>query len=108
LPADLEILHHRQLGEDAAVFRHVAQAKARDLVRRQMVDARTFEGDLALARWHQPHDRLERRRLAGAVAAEQRHDLAGAGFQRNAVENMSAAVVGVEIRHREHQCALPR
>ena len=49
-----------------------------------------------------------RRRLAGAVAAEQRHDLAGRRLQRHAVQDVGAAVIGVQVPDREHQCALPR
>ena len=44
-----------------------------------------------------PMDRLQRRRLAGAVAAQQRHHLALADGETHAVENVRFAVPGVEI-----------
>ena len=58
--------------------------------------------DLAARRRHQPHDRLHRRRLAGAVAAEQRHHLARPRLERDAVQDMGAAVIGVQVLHGEH------
>ena len=49
LAADLEILHHRQLGEDAPLLRHIAQAEPGDAVGRQAVDAPAGEAHLAAA-----------------------------------------------------------
>ena len=55
-----------------------------------------FEQHRALARPHQAHDGLERRRLADAVAAEQADDLAGADLQRDAMQDVALAVIGVQ------------
>ena len=45
---------------------------------------------------HQPGQRLQQRRLARAVAAEQRHDLAFAHVERRVVEDVALAVEGVD------------
>ena len=42
--ADLEVLGHRQLGEQPAALRHIGDAVARHLVRRQAVDPRRRPG----------------------------------------------------------------
>ena len=51
---------------------------------------------LPLAPRHQAHDRLHRRGLAGAVAAEQGHHLALAHVEVDAVQNVALAVPGVQ------------
>jgi hypothetical protein len=69
LAPDLEVLGHREVGEDAPVLGHVAEAESRDLVRRAPVDARASKRTSPSA-LDEAHQRLERSRLAGAVAAE--------------------------------------
>ena len=68
-------------------------------------DLAALEGDRALAPRHDAHDRPQRGRLAGAVAAEQRHDLAGRDVERHAVQHVGFAVPGVEIAHGEERGA---
>ena len=95
--ADVEVLHDGEVGEDAPVLRHVAEAEPGDAVRRQPLDvAGRGTRSLALARPHQAHDGLHRRRLAGAVAAEQGHHLAAPTSSDDAVQDVRAAVAGVE------------
>ena len=75
--AELEVLPHRQLGEDAAPFRHQRDPGLHDLVRRQREQVLSVEGDArARLRMDQPGDGLEQGRLAGAVGAEHHDDLA--------------------------------
>ena len=101
LAADLEVLRHRELGEDAPVLRHVAEARAGRCGRAAGASMLAAgEAHLARGRRHQAHDRLHRRRLAGAVAAEQRHHLAGRRLERHAEQDVGAAVVGVQVRRR--------
>ena len=45
--ADLEVLRHRQLGEEAAALRHPGDALARHPVGGQAVEAGAVEADLA-------------------------------------------------------------
>jgi len=49
----------------------------------------------------QPHDRPERGRFAGPVAAHERRDLAPAQAQRHPEEHLRAAVKGVKSLHVE-------
>ena len=50
-------------------------------------------------------DRLQRRGLAGAVAAEQRHDLARLHVEAHAVQDVALAVPAVEVAHGEQRRA---
>jgi hypothetical protein len=76
LAPDLEVLRHGQAGEDAAVLRDVAEPEAGDLVGLEGGEIVLVEAHRAGGGSNQPHDRLERGRLACAVAAEERDDLA--------------------------------
>ena len=73
--AELEVLGDRHAGEQAAALRHVAETEARDLGRGQPGEIGAVEADLAGRGRRDADQRLQQRRLAGAVAAEQRHDL---------------------------------
>ena len=77
LAADLEILQHRQVGEDAPVLRHEAEPAARDLDTASAARCRRRRSAPCRARRAiRPMMRLHGGRLAGAVAAHQRHHLA--------------------------------
>ena len=62
-----------------------------------MGDRPALEQDAALARMDEAHDRFQRRALADAVAAEEAHHLASADFERHPVQDMTLAVVSVDI-----------
>ena len=55
-----------------------------------------LEEDAAGGGRNQPHDRLERRRFAGPVAAEQRDDLAGLGLEGDTMQDLRSPVVDIE------------
>ena len=95
--AGAQVLHHREQAEDAAVLRHVADAEPRQAMRRQAGDGGAVEENAALARLHQAHDRLQGRALADAVAAEQADHLAGPDLERDAVQDVALAVIGVQV-----------
>jgi hypothetical protein len=101
-----QILPHGEPGEDRAVFRHVAQATARDVVRPQTVDALALEANRPDRR-HFADDRLDRRRAAGAVAAQQAHDLALADVQGHALQDVALAVIGVKVGDVKHPRRFP-
>ena len=61
----------------------------------QRVVSRAEDRDAAFARRREPHQAAQRRGLAGAVAAEQRGDLAFGDFEADAVQDVALAVVGV-------------
>src|SRR6267142_5356722 len=92
-----EVLLDGEAREDAALLRTEGEPEPRDLIRRQADQLAALQADRAPPAAHDAHDRLEGRRLAGAVAAQQRHRLAGADLEADAVEHMRLAVPGVEI-----------
>src|SRR5262249_10513337 len=92
----LQIVLDREVGEDLAALGHVADTERGDLGGRHAARLPAEDLDAALARRRQPHDAAQRRRLAGAVAAEQRHDLAFADLEADAVQDVALAVIGME------------
>src|SRR4051794_1111024 len=62
-----------------------------------MGDRTALEQDAALARMDEAHDGLQGRALADAVAAEEAHHLAPADFERHPVQDMTLAVVGMDV-----------
>src|SRR3546814_4854046 len=69
----LQVLFHRQAGDDAAVLRHQADADARRLEGLHLVQRLVVEPDLAMTqvRLSKARNAAQRRSLAGAVAPEQ-------------------------------------
>ena len=84
----------RSSGQIAMPARAMARARQAD----QLAAA---ELDRALALAEDAHDRLQRRGLAGAVAAEERHDLAVGDLEADAVQHVAFAVPAFEVAHRE-------
>ena len=104
--ADLEVLPHRHVGEDVRELRHDVHAQLRDRVGPQadqvVSRARSVaKDDRAAARRHQPVDRLEQRRFAGAVRPDHRDDGAARHVDRNAVQHVLVAVAADEVAHGE-------
>ena len=97
--AEPEVLLDGELGEDAAALGHERDARA---ARRSRARARgascPCEQDLAAARRHEPHDRVQRRRLAGAVRPDQADDLAASTSSDEVAHGGDAAVGDVERR----------
>jgi len=75
----------------------LAAADASQPIRREAGDVAPFEPYVAFGMAHQPHDRLERRRLADAVPPEQPDNLAGADLDRHAVQDVGLAVIGMDV-----------
>ena len=74
--AELEILAHREVGEHAAPFRHLHQPGLDDAHGGCARDVGAVEADRAAERPVEAGNVVVEGRLAGAVAAQQRHDLA--------------------------------
>src|SRR4029077_18879484 len=74
--ADLEILADAEIGEDAAALRHLDEAARDDGGGRGAGDLAAGEFYASRARPKQPGEHVVERRLAGAVAAQHRDDLA--------------------------------
>ena len=73
---------------------------------RGMRDVVALEADPAVPLMVQPVDRPQRGRLAGAVRTEQRHDLAVVDVDRDPLERVDGAVVGVDVLELENRLAL--
>src|SRR5262249_7855878 len=94
---------HGEQAEDPPLLRHPGDAEPGERVRRDALEIATLERDPAAGAARHAHDRLERRRLAHSVAAEQADDLAGADLDRHAVQHVGFSVVGVDVLEDEHQ-----
>ncbi|GAO25667.1 hypothetical protein ALISP_5487 [Alicycliphilus sp. B1] len=83
---------------------HEADAALRHLVRGEPVRGLAAEAHLPLRGLHHARDGFERGGLACAVAAQQGDELAVAYAQRDALQHVALAVVGVDVLHREKRC----
>ena len=109
--AEREVFSNGQPGEQPSTLRHQADAESGDLLRSFAVDALGAEQHASGGRPDETHDALEGRRLAGAVAAEERHDLVLADAKRDVVQHVALAVeridrVDLDDRRRVHFRAL--
>ena len=75
--AEQHIVVNREEGKEPPALEDVRDPKARAGVGGLVVDAPPLETDAARARAQQPRDRVDERRFAGAVRAENGDDLAG-------------------------------
>ena len=89
--------------EDLPVLGHIGQALARHHIGRPAGHLVAAEADMApFGRGH-AGDRLHRRALAGAVAAQQRHCLAALQLQANTEQDLASAVENVDAFDRQHR-----
>ena len=91
---DAQIVLHRHAGEQPAAFGHDRDAVGHHAVRLRAADRTAVEAHHLGRDAQQPHDRFEQRRLAGAVGADQRDDLAGGDLEIDAVERLEIAIAG--------------
>ena len=94
----LEVLVDGQVLEHLAALGHQHDAEAGDVMRRPVLDAPALVEDAALGdarvvEAEEARDGPQRRGLAGAVGAEQRHDAAARTRQRHALHRGDHAVV---------------
>ncbi|MFK4700966.1 hypothetical protein ABIF42_006560 [Bradyrhizobium diazoefficiens] len=97
----LEVLRHAHAREDAPSLRRLRDAQMRDLVGGHVGDVAAFVQDLAGTGPRLAEDGHHQRRLAGAVGADQRHDLAGIDFDVDALQRLDLAVGGAKAADRE-------
>src|SRR5690606_6400453 len=76
-----EMLVDRQVGEHLTAFGNMDETAPYDMRARTPVDALAVEQHLSFLRLEQAGDGAQQGRLAGSVAAEQRHRLAGEDTQ---------------------------
>src|SRR5690606_19570961 len=101
--AELEVLPHRQGREDVASLGHLDHAARDDAFRRLRGDVLAVEPDRALERPADAADDVVERRLAGPVAAEQRHDFARPDLELDAAQDLDGAIACVHRLHFEHR-----
>ena len=92
-----EVLEHREVRQHATLLWNPRDPATRDLVSPERRDVLAAHAHMTPARSRDAHDRAQRRRLAGAVASDERDHLAFGGRQRHALENMGLAVVGMDV-----------
>jgi hypothetical protein len=101
---NVEVLPHREFGEDATVLRHETDPGAGDAIGRPAGDVAGFEANAAGTWRCQAHHRTHRGGLADAVAAEQADALALLHLERDAEQHPAEPIGGVNLLELE-QCA---
>src|SRR5581483_7868658 len=100
---DLQVLLDAQPGEDPPVLGHEADPQAAYPERRPAGDLLAAEPHAPGPRPEQPHDTAQRRRLAGAVPAQQGDHLPRVRAERDVEQHVGGAVVGVQARDLEQR-----
>ena len=88
--AQEDVLGHAQIGEQQQFLEHRGDAGGLRLLRSGEVDLVPIDADRARIRAIDARDDLDQRRLAGAVLAEQRVDLAGMDVEADVVKRPHA------------------
>ncbi len=91
-----KIFLHIEAREDATFFRAQSDAEPRDLVAGKSDQLAALVAHRARALADDAHDRFQGRRLAGAIASEQRDHLAGEHVEGRAVQHVRLAVPGLQ------------
>src|SRR5919201_2064443 len=99
----LEVLEHRHRREQAPVLGDDRHPACDSVARTAFGDVLPVELHCAGARTNKSEDRLQRRRLARRVAAEQRDELALTHLEVDVLENVDLAVVGVDLAKAEER-----
>ena len=95
-PAQRQVVSHRHTGKQTAPLRHIADPQACNIRGRQTGDVAPGKFDLARRGLEQTGQRLQQRGLAGAVATQQRHDLAFAHVKRRIVQDVAFAIKRID------------
>src|SRR5581483_1106993 len=98
------VVEYRHLAEQADILKCAADARARDLVRRQAPEGALLEADLSFFRMVKTGQHVEKRCLAGAVGADERGDAVFFDGEIDALDSDEAAelfryAAGFEQRH---------
>src|SRR6266852_370671 len=93
---EVKILLDVEARKNAAFLRAERDPGAGDMVRGAADELAVLEPHRALALADDAHDGFQRRGLAGAVAAEQRHHLSGEYRERRPVQDVGFAVPGLQ------------
>ena len=99
----LEVLGDGHPWEEPPPLRRLRNPELDDVVGRIVGDVTSAERDRSASRMIQSVDRAERRRLARAVRADQRHDLALVHVDRDPLQRLNRAVVRVDVLELEDE-----
>src|SRR5262245_6292668 len=105
LATNVEIFHHSQIDENAAVFRSKAKSTTRNFKRFFQRNILATESHRASAQGHQAHDRFHGRGLAGAIATHQRDHFASTNLEAEVIQDARSAVPGAQAFNRKHRFA---
>jgi hypothetical protein len=105
--AHAQVLEHAHAREDAPSLGHVSDAAADDLVGVEPGDVLAVEQDAPGAGAGPAADGHQQRRLAGAVGADQGHDLAGRHLDVDPVQRLDRAVSRAQPLDPEHHDGAP-
>src|SRR4029079_10791766 len=86
-----------------AAFRHLHKPHLHDAMRREALDRRAVELDLALFWLQEARNCPQRRTLAGTVAADKCDNLAFLNAQRNAAQRLNRTVGNAQVVDREQR-----
>ena len=100
---DNEVLLHRQRLEDAALLRNQSHAEFHNGLRGQPREFAVVQRDAAGTRRCHAHNRTHQRGLAHAVATEQSDNFARFQRQRDPLQEVALAVVGVNVLDLQHE-----
>ena len=89
--ADRDIFQHAHVRHQFDMLEGAGDAEPGHLLRRRVIDFPAEHRDRAARRSQHAGDQVEGRALAGAVRADQRHDLAGPDVEGNVVDRDHAA-----------------
>ena len=101
----LQVLPHRQRGEDAALLGDVGQSVRDQPVGFPRGDFAALEQDVPGHDAGQAEDALQRRRFPGAVGPNHGHDLAAVHGHGDVVQHFDAAVAGAQVLYFQYGVA---
>src|SRR5207302_1529837 len=102
-PARHDVVEHAHALEQGDVLERARDAEGRDVRRRQVRAIPSLERDPAFVRVIEPADGVEQGRLAGAVGADDRHDLPPRDAQADPVDGDERAESHADAGHLEQR-----
>src|SRR6185312_6115262 len=103
IAAEIEVVRHRQIGENPPALRHVDEATRDDCWGALVLNGVAGKADAAAPATHDAGNRGVERRFAGAVRAEHGDDLAFAYRKVDAAQNFGLAISGAQALHVEQR-----
>ena len=90
------------MAEHPATFRHLGQAQPDDLMGFHLADAAAQKVDGTALGFEQAGNGVHGGSLAGAVCADQGHDLALVHMERDILDGMDGAIEHIQIAYAKH------